>query len=116
MEYHSGNASLVYNPLRTEKVKDVETGVETTVEKGNELMKGAIYGGNNSERRTIFGRINIDVPVRQDSYKYGMTTATVYGAGYGPKTWSEYTAHLSGRFMVAVRLDVCSMPRVYRST
>ena len=91
VEYHSGNASLVYNPLRTEKVKDVETGVETTVEKGNELMKGAIYGGNNSERRTIFGRINIDVPVRQDSYKYGMTTATVYGAGYGPKTWSEYT-------------------------
>ena len=91
VEYHSGNACLIYNPERVEEVKDVETGNVTTVEKGNEKMKGAIYGGNNNERRTIFGRINIDVPVKQDSYKYGMTTATVYGAGYGPRTWSEYT-------------------------
>ncbi len=57
----------------------------------NELMKGAIYGGNNAARRTLYGRININVPVQQKHYQYGMTTATVYGAGYGSNTWSEYT-------------------------
>ena len=36
-------------------------------------------------------KINIDVPVRQSHPDYGMTTATVYGAGCGSNTWSEYT-------------------------
>ena len=75
VEYHTTEeeAYLIYNPSV------------------NELQKGAIYGGNNNCRRTLYGFINIDVPVRQKHPQYGMTTATVYGAGYGPMTWSEYT-------------------------
>ena len=81
VEYHSADACLIYNPIRKEH--------EETV--GDERMKGAIYGGNNRERRTFYGKINIDVPVNQDHYKYGMSKATIYGAGYGASTWSEYT-------------------------
>ena len=81
VEYHSADACLIYNPERKENNKTV----------GNKLQKGAIYGGNNNERRTLYGKVNIDVKVQQDSYKYGMTTGTVYGAGCGGNTWSEYT-------------------------
>ena len=52
-------------------------------------VRGNIYGGNNSYRRTLYGRVNIDVPVwqkKEDGY-----LATVYGAGYGVDTWSQYT-------------------------
>jgi len=72
VNYHSADAYLIYN-------------------KNNTMMKGALYGGNNLKRRTIYGKINIDVPVRQSHPDYGMTTATVYGAGCGSNTWSEYT-------------------------
>ena len=72
VNYHSADAYLIYN-------------------KDNTMMKGALYGGNNLKRRTIYGKINIDVPVRQLHPDYGMTTATVYGAGCGSNTWSEYT-------------------------
>ena len=72
VNYHSADAYLIYNP-------------------NNTLMKGAIYGGNNQKRRTLYGKINIDVPVRQSHPDYGMTTATVYGAGCGSNTWNEYT-------------------------
>ena len=72
VNYSSTDAILVYN-------------------EGNELMKGAIYGGNNTCRRTLYGFIDIDAPVWQQHPKYGKTRATVYGAGCGPMTWSEYT-------------------------
>lgn len=72
VNYHSADAYLIYN-------------------KNNTMMKGALYGGNNLKRRTIYGKINIDVPVRQSHPDLGMTTATVYGAGCGSNTWSEYT-------------------------
>ena len=72
VNYHSADAYLIYN-------------------KDNTMMKGALYGGNNLKRRTIYGKINIDVPVRQLHPDYGMTTATVYGAGCGSNTWNEYT-------------------------
>ena len=81
VEYHSADAVLVNNRPRVENNQNL----------GSPLMLGAIYGGNNSERRTLYGFINIDVPVRQSHYKYGMTTGTVYGAGYGSRTWNEYT-------------------------
>ena len=81
VEYHSADAWLKYNPERKEG--------DITV--GNKLYKGAIYGGNNSARRTLYATINIDVKVNQDSYKYGSTTGYVYGAGYGGNTWAEYT-------------------------
>ena len=82
VEYHSSDAILYYNPPRV--------GEEGT-QLGNELYKGAIYGGNNQERRTIYAKVNIDVPVQQKHYQYGMSKATVYGAGYGERTWAEYT-------------------------
>lgn len=82
VEYHSADAVLVNNRPHVD-----ESGQQV----GNPLMLGAIYGGNNNQRRTLYGFINIDVPVRQSHYKYGMTTGTVYGAGYGSRTWNEFT-------------------------
>jgi len=55
----------------------------------NEATVGAIYGGNNSYRRTLYGRMNITVPVWSD--KQNETLANVYGAGFGENTWSQYT-------------------------
>ena len=82
VEYHSPDAVLVNNRPRVDANGN---------NLGNPLMLGAIYGGNNNQRRTLYGFINIDVPVRQSHYQYGMTTANVYGAGYGSRTWNEYT-------------------------
>lgn len=52
-------------------------------------MSGSIYGGNNNARRTLYGKVNISSPVwtnKDQGY-----TATIYGAGYGENTWSQYT-------------------------
>ena len=57
----------------------------------NEMFRGAIYGGNNSYRRTVFGKVNVNSKLTSYSAVYGNTKGTVYGAGYGPSTWSEYT-------------------------
>ena len=48
-----------------------------------------IYGGNNNCRRTFYSKININAPVYFD--KQNEYFATVYGAGYGKDTWSQYT-------------------------
>ena len=48
-----------------------------------------IYGGNNNCRRTLYSKININAPVYYD--KANSYYATVYGAGYGKDTWSQYT-------------------------
>ena len=48
-----------------------------------------IYGGNNNYRRTLYGKVNINAPVYYDKEKEYF--ATVYGAGYGKDTWSQYT-------------------------
>ena len=82
VEYHSKDAWLDYNPLR----KD-ENGNDV----GNAKKLGAIYGGNNNARRTIYSKVNIDVPVEQIHWKYGTSKGNVYGAGHGGNTWSEYT-------------------------
>ena len=55
----------------------------------NALVKGAIYGGNNKERRTLYATVNISSPVWSDKSKGYL--ATVYGAGRGVDTWAEYT-------------------------
>ena len=86
VNFNSSTAKLIYDPGYSE------------------LYQGNIYGGNNNERRTLYGRINIDVPVVQDKviqyddeikgWKKGAiltTKATVFGAGRGTNTWSEYT-------------------------
>jgi len=52
-------------------------------------VKGAIFGGNNNERRTVYSNVNIYSPVYSDQVtRY---TAPVFGAGQGKDTWSEYT-------------------------
>ena len=86
VEYHSATATLVYNPG------------------SSDLYQGSLYGGNNNERRTLSAYVNIDVPVVQKKViQYNdeikgmtkgqvlMTNGTVYGAGRGVNTWSEYT-------------------------
>ncbi|MCR5849640.1 MAG: hypothetical protein K6G92_02880 [Bacteroidaceae bacterium] len=55
----------------------------------NAQMTGNIYGGNNAYRRTFYGKVNISSPVWTNKAKG--YTATVYGAGYGEDTWSQYT-------------------------
>ena len=55
----------------------------------NARVTGAIYGGNNSERRTLYAHVNISSPVW--SNKNSGYLASVYGAGKGADTWSEYT-------------------------
>lgn len=52
-------------------------------------LSGAIYGGNNNERRTVYGHVNIYSPVWSNKEKGYL--GTVYGAGLGDNTWSEYT-------------------------
>ena len=52
-------------------------------------VNGAIYGGNNNERRTLYTHVNISSPVWSDKDKGYL--AKVYGAGYNIDTWSEYT-------------------------
>ena len=48
-----------------------------------------LYGGNNNCRRTFYGRVNVNAPVYYD--KANKYYATVYGAGFGKDTWSQYT-------------------------
>ena len=55
----------------------------------NAQVFGAIYGGNNNERRSLFTQVNISSPVWSDKEKG--YTGTVYGAGRGYNTWSEHT-------------------------
>ena len=56
------------------------------------VVNGAIYGGNNNERRTLYTHVNIYSPVwsHHEKAKKGYL-ACVYGAGQGKDTWSEYT-------------------------
>ena len=54
---------------------------------GDARVNGAIYGGNNNVRRTLYGKVNISAPVLKDNGN----SAKVYGAGRGQYTWSEYT-------------------------
>ena len=48
-----------------------------------------IFGGNNNERRALFTRVNISSPVWSDKDRGYL--GSVYGAGRGVDTWSEYT-------------------------
>ena len=48
-----------------------------------------IYGGNNNADRTLYGQVNINSVVWQN--KESGYLGTVFGAGYGKDTWSQYT-------------------------
>ena len=56
---------------------------------GDATVTGAIYGGNNHQRRTLYAKVNITAPVisnREKGYQ-----GYVYGAGNGADSWAEYT-------------------------
>ena len=86
VNFKSSEATLLYNP------------------KMNSDYTGAIYGGNNNERRTIYSRVYVSSPVKQihviqydeeigkylENYPLE-TFGTAYGAGRGSNTWAEYT-------------------------
>ena len=57
------------------------------------IVRGAIYGGNNAYRRTLYGKVNINAPVHNGKTDLNdkLMTTTVYGAGCGENTWSQYT-------------------------
>lgn len=58
------------------------------------IVEGAIYGGNNNKRRTLYGKVNISAPVytgKSDPTTGALYLGTVYGAGFGGDSWSEYT-------------------------
>ena len=73
VNYHSTTAMAAGSP------DDIVEGKQTA---------GGIYGGNNNCRRTLYARVNIDVPVRQNEAGY---TSRIFGAGYGKDTWAHYT-------------------------
>ena len=50
---------------------------------------GTIFGGNSSERRTVYAHVDAYAPVQ--SKWYAGSYATIYGAGYGKNCWAEYT-------------------------
>ena len=106
--YNEGNTrrTVVNVPaLSTIKIKDIfggaygtqilppcdvyESNVNYLNTSENARLTGAIYGGNNNERRTLFTNVNISAPVWSDKDKGYL--ATVYGAGRGIDTWSEHT-------------------------
>ena len=61
---------------------------------GKKALVKNIYGGNNSARRTLYGKVNVNVPVytgEVDSKTNTRYMATVYGGGFGKDTWSQYT-------------------------
>ena len=66
-----------------------ETQVNYKNTSGNAQVFGAIFGGNNNERRSLFTQVNISSPVWSNKEKG--YTGTVYGAGRGIDTWSEHT-------------------------
>ena len=56
----------------------------------NAFVTGAIYGGNNACRRTVFGKVNINSTVHSNPDNLSFQ-GNVYGAGYGKYSWSHYT-------------------------
>ena len=53
------------------------------------FVSGAIYGGNNNERRTLYAKVNISGVVNNPDHWTGLSN--VYGAGRGIDSWAEYT-------------------------
>nr|MCR5180680.1 hypothetical protein [Bacteroidaceae bacterium] len=53
----------------------------------NARINGALYGGNNNYRRTLYTQVNLTVPLKQSNGYDGY----IYGAGKGTHTWAQYT-------------------------
>ena len=54
------------------------------------IVTGAVYGGNNNCRRTLYSQINISSRLRSNPLVENYT-GYVYGGGRGANTWSFYT-------------------------
>ena len=56
-------------------------------------VRECIYGGNNNADRTLYGQVNITANVWKNKRATSDRErwATVFGAGYGLDTWSQYT-------------------------
>ena len=66
--------------------------IQDDIDKDGNLMSGGIYGGNNSARRTLYSKININSLVYNGTTNNGVKySAKVFGAGYGKNTWAQYT-------------------------
>ncbi len=57
--------------------------------RSSDALVSTVYGGNNSVRRTVYAKVNVSSEMWSDKAKGYM--GTVYGAGFGPNTWAEYT-------------------------
>ena len=73
--------------LSNDTVCDVYEGNVTW--SSSDALVSYIFGGNNNARRTLYGRVNINAPVWTNKTSGYM--ASVYGAGCGENTWSQYT-------------------------
>jgi hypothetical protein len=56
----------------------------------NAIVLGAVYGGNNNCRRTLYSQINVSSKLRQRTNDPNYT-GYIYGGGKGANTWSFYT-------------------------
>ena len=72
------------------KVCDVYEAQVNYKGEGAFVLGGAVYGGNNNARRTLYGKVNINATVHS-SLTNPAYHANVFGGGYGADTWSQYT-------------------------
>ncbi len=81
--FGGGYGSLISSPCDA-----IETNVNWS--SNDAVVTGAVYGGNNNCRRTLFSTININSKVRS-SITNPAYTGYIYGGGLGEDTWSHYT-------------------------
>ena len=82
-----GGAYGLYNEYRCDVYESNVNWNSSDAQVGG--YRTGIYGGNNNFRRTLYSKVNINAPVYYDKEK--AYYATVYGAGYGKDTWTQYT-------------------------
>ena len=77
-----------YGYLLSSPCDAIETNVNWS--SGDAVVTGAVFGGNNNCRRTLFSTINVNSKVRSDLSNPSYT-GWIYGGGLGADTWSYYT-------------------------
>ncbi|MBR4792935.1 MAG: hypothetical protein IK038_04635 [Bacteroidaceae bacterium] len=79
---------VIESHIRWNATQAIVTGYRSDYDADGNMKSGGVYGGNNAFRRTLYSKIEVNGTVRQNAKGY---TARVFGAGYGPNTWSQYT-------------------------
>ena len=77
-----------YGSLMSSPCDAIETNVNWS--SNDAIVTGAVFGGNNNRRRTLFSTINVNSKVRSDLSNPSYT-GWIYGGGLGADTWSYYT-------------------------